>query len=81
MHPSRRKFLGSVAAAGATVTLKPPAWAFEDVDSRVTAIVASTIGIDTHNHIDVPLTTDEVPGPTIDLAGEMKRSRVCPPSA
>jgi membrane dipeptidase len=74
MHSSRRKFLGGVAAAGATVTLKPPAWAFEDVDSRAAAIVATTIGIDTHNHIDVPLTTDEVPGPTIDLAGEMKRS-------
>jgi membrane dipeptidase len=54
--------------------LLKPAWAFEDVDPRVTAIAAGTIGIDTHNHIDVPLTTDEVPGPTIDLAGEMKRS-------
>jgi membrane dipeptidase len=74
MHSSRRKFLGGFAAVGATVTLKPPAWAFEDVDSRAAAIVATTIGIDTHNHIDVPLTTDEVPGPTIDLAGEMKRS-------
>ena len=38
------------------------------------AIVAATIGIDTHNHIDVPLITAEVPGPNIDLAGEMKKS-------
>ena len=37
-------------------------------------IVTTTIGIDTHNHIDVPLTDAEMPGPDIDLAGEMKRS-------
>jgi membrane dipeptidase len=49
-------------------------WAIQEVDPRVAAIVAATIGIDTHNHIDVPLTTAEVPGPNIDLAGEMKRS-------
>ncbi len=37
-------------------------------------IVATTIGIDTHNHVDVPLTEAEMPGPDIDLAAEMKRS-------
>lgn len=37
-------------------------------------IVAATLGIDTHNHVDVPLTAAEMPGPEIDLAGEMKRS-------
>jgi membrane dipeptidase len=40
----------------------------------VAEIVAKTIGIDTHNHVDVPLTAAEMPGPDIDLAGEMKRS-------
>ena len=50
------------------------AWAIDDIDPRVAAIVAATIGIDTHNHIDVPLTAADVPGPHIDLAGEMKRS-------
>lgn len=50
------------------------AWAIGEVDPRVGAIVANTIGIDTHNHIDVPLTAAEVPGPNIDLAGEMKQS-------
>jgi microsomal dipeptidase-like Zn-dependent dipeptidase len=40
----------------------------------VAEIVASTIGIDTHNHVDVPLTGAEMPGPDIDLAGKMKRS-------
>jgi microsomal dipeptidase-like Zn-dependent dipeptidase len=40
----------------------------------VADIGAKTIGIDTHNHIDVPLTAAEMPGPDIDLKGEMKRS-------
>jgi membrane dipeptidase len=74
MHSSRRRFLSGAAGAGAMLMLKPPAWAFDDADPRVAAIVASTIGIDTHNHIDVPLTEAELPGPDIDLRGEMKRS-------
>ena len=74
---SRRKFVTSVAVAGAgTAIMMNPlaAWAFDELDPRVAAIVAGTIGIDTHNHIDVPLLTAEVPGPDIDLAGEMKKS-------
>ena len=74
MHFSRRRFLAGAAGAGAMLTLKRPAWAFDVLDSRVAAIVASTMGIDTHNHIDVPLTDAEMPGPDIDLRGEMKRS-------
>ena len=45
-----------------------------NVDPRVTAIVARTIGIDTHNHIDVPLDKNELPSPRLDLAEEMKKS-------
>jgi membrane dipeptidase len=52
----------------------PSAWAADETDAHVTRIVATTIGIDTHNHIDVPLTAAEMPGPNIDLAGELKRS-------
>jgi membrane dipeptidase len=55
-------------------------WAVGEVDPRVAAIVAATIGIDTHNHIDVPLTGADVPGPNIDLAGGMKQlglSAIC----
>lgn len=43
-------------------------------DPRVVDIVAKTIGIDAHNHIDVPLTAADMPGPDIDLSGELKRS-------
>src|ERR1700722_11111318 len=73
---SRRQFLSTVAkAAGAAVVLRPRlGWAADNADERVTGIVAQTIGIDTHNHIDVPLTTAEMPGPDIDLSGELKRS-------
>src|SRR5580700_2581588 len=73
---SRRQFLSSIAmTAGATILLRPRlGWAADAIDSRVGDIVAKTIGIDTHNHIDVPLTAAEMPGPDIDLKGEMKRS-------
>ncbi len=36
--------------------------------------MAGTLGIDTHNHIDVPLIAAGVPRPDLDLAGELKRS-------
>ncbi|WP_228085007.1 membrane dipeptidase [Mucilaginibacter sp. JRF] len=72
---SRRNFLTTIAGTGAFVALNPfAAWATDDIDPRVAAIVAATIGIDTHNHIDVPLITAELPGPDIDISGEMKRS-------
>ena len=73
---SRRQFLSTAAiVAGASLTLRTRAAAAADaIDPRAAGIVAKTIGIDTHNHIDVPLTAAEMPGPDIDLAGEMKRS-------
>ena len=73
---SRRQFLSSIAmTAGATILLRPRlGWATDITDPRVADIAAKTIGIDTHNHIDVPLTAAEMPGPNIDLASEMQRS-------
>ncbi|HEX3682048.1 MAG TPA: membrane dipeptidase [Bryobacteraceae bacterium] len=73
---SRRQFLSTVAtAAGAAIIFRPRLGCAADVtDPRVARLVATTIGIDTHNHIDVPLTAAEMPGPDIDLAGEMKQS-------
>ncbi len=72
---SRRNFLTAVAGASAAIILSPLAsWAIDDIDPSVSKIVANTMGIDTHNHVDVPLITAEVPGPKIDLAGEMKKS-------
>ena len=72
---SRREFLGASVGMGAAMVFPmPKAQAADEVDPRVAKLVASTIGVDTHNHIDVPLTADQVPGPSIDIAGEMKRS-------
>jgi membrane dipeptidase len=73
---SRRQFLSTIAmTSGAAMALRPRFGRAADVtDPRVADLVASTIGIDTHNHIDLPLTAAEMPGPDIDLAGEMKKS-------
>jgi membrane dipeptidase len=72
---NRRSFLMSVAGASAALALNPfSAWAFDDVDPRVARLVRSTMGIDSHNHIDLPLLAADVPGPKIDLAGDMKKS-------
>ena len=60
---SRREFLTSVTGAGAAIMLNPlSAWAIDVLDPRVAKIVAETIGIGTHNHIDVPLVAAEAPG-------------------
>jgi membrane dipeptidase len=72
---SRRQFLSTVAMTAGAGMLRPRrGWSADTTDPRVADIVATTIGIDTHNHIDVPLTAAEMPGPDIDLASEMKRS-------
>jgi membrane dipeptidase len=72
---SRRKFINGLTGAGAAITLGPLlSFTVNEGDPRVDAIVAKTIGTDTHNHIDVPLSATEMPGPTVDLTGEMKKS-------
>ena len=73
---SRRQFLTAIAMTQVLRLMLRPrlGWAADMTDPRVADIVATTIGIDTHNHVDVPLTAAEMPGPDIDLTGEMKRS-------
>ena len=73
---SRRQFLKAAGVAGGVLLLEP-AWlraADEEVDPRVAKLVTGTLGIDTHNHVDVPLIAADVPGPDLDLAGELRRS-------
>lgn len=71
---SRRRFITTVAGAGTVMMLNPLlSRASHEYDPRVAAIVAKTIGVDTHNHVDVPL-TGESPYPKMDLSGEMKKS-------
>ncbi|GAA5087688.1 hypothetical protein GCM10023210_10700 [Chryseobacterium ginsengisoli] len=72
---SRKKFITTLSGAGAMLMLSPLlSWTIQEIDPRVAKIVAKTIGIDTHNHIDVPLNPAELPGPKVDLIGEMKKS-------
>ncbi len=72
---SRRKFIRNVSGAGAATILHPLLFLSNNQDdSRIDKIVAKTIGTDTHNHIDVPLNVAELPGPAIDLAGEIRKS-------
>lgn len=72
---SRREFFTAVTGTSAAMMLNPlAAWVIDDIDPRVAKIVAGTMGIDTHNHVDVPLLGSEIPGPDINLAGELKRS-------
>ena len=48
---SRRNFIGSITTVGAAMMLQP-AWllANNQIDQRVSEIVARTIGVDTYNH-------------------------------
>jgi membrane dipeptidase len=72
---SRRKFIRTVSGVGGAIMFNPfSSLAFSEIDPRLAEIVAKTIGIDTHNHIDVPLNVSELPGPKVDLAGDMKKS-------
>ncbi|RKD90631.1 dipeptidase [Mangrovibacterium diazotrophicum] len=72
---SRRQFMGSIAGAGAAVMMNPfSSWAKSPVDPTVAAIIAKTIGTDTHNHMDVPFNAEEFKTLQYDLFGEMKQS-------
>ena len=70
---SRRQFLSAVAmTASAAILLRSRlGWAADKTDPRVADIVAKTIGIDTHNHIDVPLTAAETPGRRVEAVGPL----------
>ncbi|RZJ67041.1 MAG: peptidase M19 [Flavobacterium sp.] len=71
----RRKFLAQITAAGTFVLFDPVfSWTTSEIDPRIAAIVAKTIGIDAHNHVDVPLKATELPGPKVDLAADIKKS-------
>jgi membrane dipeptidase len=71
----RRKFIAAVTGAGAALLFRPfTSWAIQEPDPNVKAMVAKTIGIDTHNHLDVPFNGEEFKSQQYDLANEMKTS-------
>jgi microsomal dipeptidase-like Zn-dependent dipeptidase len=72
---SRRSFLSTTVAMGLGTVLSPIlAKAFYFPSDDLDAIVRRTIGIDTHNHIDVPLIQTELPGPSVPLAASLTAS-------
>jgi membrane dipeptidase len=72
---SRRMFIATLTGATASVLLNPlSCWAGTALDPRVTSIIAKCIGVDTHNHIDIPFGIGHVSGEKIELAAEIKTS-------
>lgn len=73
---SRRKFVTTTLTGAGVLLLynSLSSWVIRDADPKVAEIVRRTMGIDTHNHIDVPLIKTELPGPRVDLSGEIKKS-------
>lgn len=72
---SRRRFLAALTGAGVALIFNPfTSWAMDDIDPKVTGIVARTIGIDTHNHIDVPFRREDFDVTEYALSNEIKKS-------
>ncbi|MEN9613625.1 MAG: hypothetical protein RLZZ628_4439 [Bacteroidota bacterium] len=72
---SRRTFLTTVTGASAAFLINPfSTWATDAIDPSIAAIVANTMGIDTHNHIDVPPQNATLPETKMELRAEMKKS-------
>lgn len=72
---SRRHFIATLTGAGAAMVMNPfSAWATDEIDPKIAAIVAKHFSIDTHSHIDFPSNKAELPETKIDLLGEMKKS-------
>ncbi|MFN8348245.1 MAG: membrane dipeptidase [Spirosomataceae bacterium] len=79
---SRRMFILSLTGVGSALIVNPvlswansvrPESAEEEIDPRVAKIVAKTMAVDTHNHVDVRIYPDQ-PLPTYDLLNDFKKS-------
>jgi membrane dipeptidase len=64
-----------VTGAGAVMVFNPlTSWANNELDPKVKSLVAKTIGIDTHSHMDVPFNTEDFRDQKYDLANELNTS-------
>ncbi|MEO6684346.1 MAG: membrane dipeptidase [Dyadobacter sp.] len=65
----------TVTGAGVAVLFNPfRSWANDEIDPEIAKIVAQTIGIDTHNHMDMPFKPEEFNAQNYDLAAELRKS-------
>ncbi len=72
---TRRKYVATVSGAGIALFLNPlTAWTVNDIDKNVAKIASKTIGIDTHNHIDVPFKRVDFNAQNYGLFEELKKS-------
>lgn len=72
---TRRKFIETFTLAGVSLTILPfTASADNNTDNKVKRIVAKIIGVDTHNHMDMPYQTDDFKSENYKLEAEMEIS-------
>jgi membrane dipeptidase len=72
---TRRKFIATATNAGVILLFNPfTSLAGIEPDDKVKKIVAKTIGIDTHNHMDVPFSLEQFKSQKYDLTAELKAS-------
>ena len=72
---SRRQFLLKSSAVGAFLFAHPIwSWASQEEDPKVKALVAKTLGIDAHNHVDVPFDRSVFDTQQYKLADEIQKS-------
>ena len=73
---SRRKFIKHIAGATSALAFNPlmsSCLGTKKIDPLINLLDRS-IGIDTHNHIDVPFNANEILGLKMDLSGALKKS-------
>lgn len=72
---SRRQFLATTTGAGLAIVFNPfTSWIGLDNDEKVKKIIAETIGIDAHNHMDMPFDLTIFKTQKYDLAEQLKSS-------
>ncbi len=72
---SRRNFIYGLAGTGAFAALSPLfSCTMEEFDPQIAQLVAKTLSIDTHNHVDVPLDGTIVPEQKEKLNDLMKKA-------
>lgn len=73
---SRRTFIKNVAGVGTALAISPliPSCGSTKKASSLSDILTKTVGVDTHNHIDIPFNAGEIANLKIDLYEALKKS-------
>jgi len=72
---TRRHFIQQLSLTGATLSVLPFAsWSSKQPDQQLKNLVDTLIGVDTHNHMDLPYDAATFNKQRYDLAGQLKQS-------